>query len=149
MTTPRLLFVLALSLSGCASHAAPEPPPPSAPTLATPPVPGGLDALLHPPSLILDHQAALALTPAQVASMQAEMQATQHALVEHEWRLRAAREQLEEVLAAPDIDEALALERAGAVADVEREIELAHLRLLVRLENTLTREQEARLDGLR
>jgi Spy/CpxP family protein refolding chaperone len=149
MTTPRLFFVLALSLSGCASQAAPEPMPPIAPPLVTPPVPAGLDALLHPPALILDHQAALALTPEQVTSMQAEMQRTQSELVELEWRLGAAREQLGEVLSAPEVDEALALERAGAVADVEREIELAHLRLLVRLENQLTSEQEARLDGLR
>lgn len=41
------------------------------------------------------------------------------------------------------------MQTAAQVADDERAIKLAHLRLLVRIKNALTAEQQRALDGLR
>lgn len=133
--------LLSLLLVGCASREAEAPQM----TVQT----GDVQDHLYPAELVLDHQEAISLTEAQRESIRTSLQESQREIVDTEIELRARRETLSTLLAATTVDEAAALEAATRVADSERAIKLTHFRLLVRIKNQLTAEQQRTLDGLR
>ncbi|MCC7539595.1 MAG: hypothetical protein IT379_25460 [Deltaproteobacteria bacterium] len=104
---------------------------------------------LYTAEAVMDHQSALALTPAQTSAIQQDLRASQAALLDLDWQLRGAEEQLRSTLAAEPIDEQRAARDAEAVARLEGSVKVAHLRLLVRIRNALTPTQRATLDALR
>jgi Spy/CpxP family protein refolding chaperone len=108
-----------------------------------------VESALYPTELVMDHQAALGLTDAQASAIREELQRTQRELVDAEWELRREREALASELAHPRVDEEAALAAAEQVIAREGAIKRLHLRLLVRIKNQLTAEQQARLDELR
>jgi Spy/CpxP family protein refolding chaperone len=138
------LVCLCLLVTGCAAQEAA----PVAETAAQQP-PSSVEDRLYPAELVMDHQDAIALTDPQREAIRAALQETQRELVDQEMQLRREREALANVLGNPTVDEPTALEAATRVADSERGIKLTHFRLLVRIKNELTAEQQQRLDSLR
>jgi len=146
--------VLAVSgvLAACAAErgvSTPEPPPRATPATGDRAGLGPVERELYPAELVMDHQAELGLDAAQIAAMQSELDQAQRDLGRNEWELRAAKEALVRTLAAPRVDEAAATAATERVTRVEGTIKVAHLRLLVRIKNLLTADQQRRLDALR
>src|SRR5262245_65262342 len=101
------------------------------------------------PSLVMEHQRDIGLTPEQRDAITKEMTATHQKVLQLRWGLEEKSEALQKLLAADKIDEKAALARAGEVMDIEREMKQAHLTLLIRLKNQLTPEQQQKLAALR
>lgn len=140
-------LLVAIVLTGCAQTSAPEEEPSSLELTA--PTRTEVESELYSTELVMDHQAAIGLTEEQRSAIRAELQETQRELVDAEIELRARREALVRVLSRPHVDETSAMEAASQVADGERAIKLAHMRLLIRIKNHLTEEQQRALDRLR
>jgi Spy/CpxP family protein refolding chaperone len=142
MTCRAVLIVLALALA-LPSHA--EGPSAPAPSPAADPIGGKL----FPPELVMEHQAELGIDDRQREAILKELERAQAQFPRLQWQLQAASQQLSRLLDAPQVDEAKALAQAGEVMKLETEIKRAHLTLLIRIRNTLTEAQRAKLQALR
>ena len=126
-----MLFLLALLL--------PPPGPPEDP----------IGAKLYPPELIMAHQQELGIDDKQREAIVKEVQALQNRVVEIQWQMQAAVEELVKQLDAPRVDETKALAQADKVMGFERDVKRAHLGMLIRIRNLLTDAQRAKLAALR
>jgi len=108
-----------------------------------------IQARLFPPDLIMRHQAELGIDDQQRAALSKEVADFQSRIVEVQWRLNAAREELAHLLDAPRIDEHSALAQADKVMMLEREVKRNHLGLLIRIRNLLTEDQRTQASRLR
>jgi Spy/CpxP family protein refolding chaperone len=104
---------------------------------------------LFPPELIMAHQSEIGLQDAQRTSITSEIQKAQARFVEIQWRMSAEAEHLEKLLEPPVADEARVLEQIDRTLAVEREIKRVQVALLIRIKNTLTASQQAKLAELR
>jgi Spy/CpxP family protein refolding chaperone len=105
--------------------------------------------LLFSPDLILARQNAIGLTDAQRNYLHGEMAKSQARFTEMQWQLQSAIEALTALLKQPKADEAQVVSQTEKVLAAEREIKLAQIALLVRIKNSLTPEQQRRLQTLR
>src|SRR4030081_287012 len=109
MSTRSLVLTVALGLISGASHAQ---EPTQKPTRAQPGQPSGADPVgskLFPPELIMGHQAELGIEEAQRTAILKEIEKTQAQVLQLQWQMQAAMEQLAKALDVPKIDEAKAL----------------------------------------
>jgi Spy/CpxP family protein refolding chaperone len=82
-------------------------------------------------------------------AIQKQMEEAQKNFVSLQWDVERDSEQLATLLAADRIDEAAALRQAEQVMSAEERLKKAHLTLLIRIKNTLTPAQQAKLRQLR
>jgi len=118
----------------------------------TPPAREPLSALesrLFPAELVMEHQAAIALLPAQQETISRELARTQTELVKLQWELQTEKDKLVKVLDDAKVDEARSRQAADALMKAENAIKAAHLGLLVRIKNVLTPAQQQKLRALR
>ena len=108
-----------------------------------------LGAYFFSPELIMTHQSELGLQDSQRAAMTSEIQKAQARFVELQWKMSAETERLKTLLGPPVVDEAKVLEQIDRTLAVEREIKRIQVTLLVRIKNTLTPSQQAKLAELR
>jgi Spy/CpxP family protein refolding chaperone len=101
-----------------------------------------------PPELIMDNQKEVGITADQRKKLIAEIQAAQSRMVELQFEIKAQHELLADIVKKPAIDEAKAMAQVDKVMALENEIKKNHLRLLVRIKNNLTAEQQAKLRDL-
>ena len=106
-------------------------------------------AHLFPPELIMTHQRELGLQDAQRTAIVNELQQSQAGFVQLQWKMSAESEQLQTLLRPATVNEALVLAQIDRVLAVEREIKRAQVGLLIRIKNTLSGEQQAKLAELR
>ncbi|MBX3193219.1 MAG: hypothetical protein KF819_39915 [Labilithrix sp.] len=162
-----LLVSLSLACFACAQREAPlpgdsvsadgavslSPPPiPIAPVAAAPASKserGPIERRLYPAELVMEHQGALALTPAQREAIDREASRAQSDFLKLQWELDAEKEKLVKLLDADKVDEAKSRESAAKLMRHENAIKAAHLEMLVRIKNVLTSEQQAKLRALR
>jgi Spy/CpxP family protein refolding chaperone len=104
---------------------------------------------LFPPELVMKYQQKIALRPEQRTAITAAIQQVQSKIVEHQWRMQEEAQRLGELLQATPVNESVVLAQVDRVLGIERDVKRAHMTLLVRIKNTLTREQQAMLKGLR
>ena len=104
---------------------------------------------LFPPELVMQHQGELGITDAQRATLTSAVQQAQSKVVETQFKLSAEGEKLGRLLMNASIDEGLALEQVDRILSMERDMKRAQMGLLVRIKNTLTPGQQARLMQLR
>jgi Spy/CpxP family protein refolding chaperone len=78
-----------------------------------------------------------------------EIQGLQTRVVDLQWQMQAAVEELLKLLDTPRIDEARALAQAEKVMGIERDVKKLHLGTLIRIRNLLTDAQRAKLAALR
>ncbi|MBI5482713.1 MAG: periplasmic heavy metal sensor [Deltaproteobacteria bacterium] len=116
-----------------------------------PPGPGEdlIARVLFPPEMIMHHQAELGIDEKQRAAIIKEVEKAQGQILQLQWKLQAAAEQLVKLLEAPRIDEAKALEQSDKVMAFERQVKRTHLGLLIRIKNLLTDAQRAKLTEIR
>ncbi len=128
------------------------PLPPLPPVPPVPPLPRGGDALeakLFPPELVMDHQKDLGLDAKQRNAIADEVARAQGDIVRSQFKLRAATEELSELLDALSLDEKKVLAKADEVMDQEREVKRANLAMLVRVKNLLSAEQRKKMEEIR
>jgi Spy/CpxP family protein refolding chaperone len=158
MSTRSLVLIVALGFLGDVSRA--EEPKPTRPQSGSVPQgfhikriqPSGTDPVgskLFPPELIMGHQEELGIEDAQRTAILQEIEKTQGHVLQLQWQMQAAMEQLAKSLDVPKIDEAKALSQADRLMGIERDVKRTHLGILIRIRNLLTDSQRARLTELR
>lgn len=104
---------------------------------------------LFPPELVMQHQGEIGLQDAQRATLQSAIQQAQTKFVDVQWKLSAEGEKLGRLLQAAAPDETQVLEQVDRILGLEREMKRAQVALMVRIKNTLTPAQQAKLRELR
>ena len=113
---------------------------------------GGEDPLarfLFPPELVMSHQQAIGLSEQQRNTIQQQLQQAQAKFTSLQWRMSANAEKLMNLLQASPVDEARALAQVDEVLNTERDVKKTQISLLIRIKNTLTPEQQAKLSEMR
>jgi len=102
-----------------------------------------------PPELIMQHQQLIALREEQKALIAAEIQKAQARFTELQWQLASEVEAMAAIVKQERVDEGQTLAQLDKILNLEREIKRAHFTLIVRLKNSLTLEQQTRLQELK
>ncbi len=159
-----ILALLFVSLTACARSAPPlpgdsvaadgavtlSPPRFSTTSRAAAPEPlGPIESRLFPAELVMEHQAELALEPAQRDAITKEVTTAQQELVKLQFELGAKKDDLVQVLEGAKVDEPKAKAKAAELMDRENKIKAVHLAMLVRIKNVLTPAQQDKLRAAR
>jgi Spy/CpxP family protein refolding chaperone len=104
---------------------------------------------LFPPELVMHHQVEINLTDAQRQALSQSIQQAQTKMLDTQWKLSGEAQKLVRVLQGAMVDEAQALEQVDRILTLEREVKRAQMGLMVKIKNTLTPAQQARLQALR
>ena len=104
---------------------------------------------LFDPQLVLRHAQVIGLTPAQRRTILDELKATQTALAPLQANMMEPALDLIELLGQTRVDEAKVVAKMDQVLEIENEVKKKQAALLVRIKNTLSPEQQARLRELR
>jgi Spy/CpxP family protein refolding chaperone len=133
----RLGLVLALTMAAASASAAQGAPEP--------------DFARHvfPPELVMKYQQKIGLRPEQRAAITEAIQQAQSKMIEQQWRMQDEAQKLGDLLQATPVNESAVLGQVDRVLGIERDVKRAQMALLVRIKNTLTREQQGMLKGLR
>ena len=94
------------------------------------------------------HQADIGLSSNQRKAISEAMSASYARVVEAQWSIQAATEQLRSLIDGTQVDESAALAQIDRVMEAERQLKRSHFALLIRVKNQLTPEQQARLREL-
>ena len=137
-----LAFVLsAASLAAQGSPPGQRPPGPG-------PGPDDFGRNFFPPELVMQHQSEIGLQDAQRATLTSAIQQTQGKFMDVQWKLSAEGEKMRRLLQGTQVDEAQVLEEVDRILALEREIKRTQISLMVRIKNTLSPEQQAKLSKL-
>ncbi len=121
----------------------------AATTLAQQPADDPIARQLFPPELLMGHQEEIGLQEKQRATIRSEVVKLQGKVVDLQWQLSEEAQKMATLLRASPIDEARVLDAADKVMSLERDVKKMHLSMLVRIKNTLTPEQIAKLQEIR
>jgi Spy/CpxP family protein refolding chaperone len=114
--------------------------------------PGGPDDFgrnFFPPELVMQHQSEIGLQDAQRAALTSAVQQAQGKFMDVQWKLSAEGEKMGKLLQPTQVDEAQVLEEVDRILALEREMKRAQIGLMVRIKNTLTPAQQAKLLEIR
>ena len=146
MSVSILAFALVLSAATLSAQGAP--PGQRAPM----PGPGGPDDFgrnFFPPELVMQHQSEIGLQDAQRAALTSAVQQAQGKFMDVQWKLSAEGEKMGRLLQPAQVDETQVLEEVDRILVLEREMKRAQIGLMVRIKNTLTPAQQAKLVEIR
>jgi len=104
---------------------------------------------LIPPELVMSQSEQLGLNEKQRAAIKGEIQKMQAKFVDVQWDLQEQTSRMVQLLQQTPVDETKVLEQADKIMGLEREIKRSHLAMLVRIKNTLTAEQIAKIEAVR
>jgi Spy/CpxP family protein refolding chaperone len=116
------------------------------------PGPGGPDDFgrnFFPPELVMQHQSEIGLQDAQRAALTSAVQQAQGKFMDVQWKLSAEGEKMGKLLQPAQVDETQVLEEVDRILALEREMKRAQIGLMVRIKNTLTPAQQAKLMEIR
>ena len=138
-----LAFAFVLSAASLAAQGAPPPG-------QRGPGPGADDwgRNFFPPELVMRWQSEIGLQDAQRTSLTSALQQAQAKFMDLQWKLSAEGEKMGRLLQGTRVDEAQVLEEVDRILALEREIKRTQISLMVRIKNTLTAEQQAKLSKL-
>lgn len=104
-----------------------------------------LDQHLFEPELVMEHQKAIGLTENQKTVIIQEIQAAQAEFTKWQWELRTATDELKEMIASQKVDESRTIRQLEKILELERNIKQIQMRLMIRIKNQLTQEQQEKL----
>jgi Spy/CpxP family protein refolding chaperone len=112
---------------------------------------GAVESRLFSPETVMQRQGELGLDERQRATLVAEVDHAESEMRRLRWDLEREREALVKLLDAEPVDERAVGATAKRMTDVEARIKAVNLTMLVRVKNTLTPAQKAKLraDGAR
>ena len=116
------------------------------------PGPGGPDDFgrnFFPPELVMQHQSEIGLQDSQRTALTSAVQQAQAKFMDTQWKLSAEAEKMGRLLQGTQVDEAQVLEEVDRILALEREIKRGQISLMVRIKNTLTPAQQAKLAEIR
>jgi Spy/CpxP family protein refolding chaperone len=142
-----LALAFVLGAANLAAQGAPGPPPMGQRQPAGGPDDWGRN--FFPPELVMQHQSEIGLQDSQRATLTAAIQQAQSKFMDMQWRLSAEGEKMGKLLEGTRVDEAQVLEEVDRILNLEREIKKAQISLMVRIKNTLTPAQQAKLAEIR
>ena len=116
---------------------------------SSPPDNDPIGRYLIPPELVMSQSEQIGLNERQRAAIKSEIQKMQTKFIDAQWDLQEQTGKMTQLLQQSPADETKILEQADKIMALEREIKRAHLALLVRIKNTLTAEQIAKLEAAR
>src|SRR5258708_39346736 len=96
---------------------------------------------LFPPEMIMGQSQKLHLDDKQRATVKAEVQRAQSKFFDLQWELKEASDVMVQLLQQTPVDETAVLQQADKVMGYEREIKKIHLAMLIRIKNSLTKDQ--------
>ena len=102
-----------------------------------------------PPELVMQHQTEIGLQDAQRATLTSAVQQAQAKFMDVQWKLSAEGEKMGRLLQNTQVDETQVLDEVDRILNLEREIKKAQVSLMVRIKNTLTAPQQAKLAEIR
>ncbi len=105
--------------------------------------------VLFAPELVMQNRQRIGLTSDQWSTISGAIREMQREVVDLEWEMLEASQGLIELLEAERVDEAAAMELVSRVLTTENEVKELQLRLLIRIKNALTPEQQDQLRRLR
>jgi Spy/CpxP family protein refolding chaperone len=101
-----------------------------------------------PPELVMRWQSEIGLQDAQRSALSSAIQQAQAKFMDVQWKLSAEGEKMGRLLKGTQVDEAQVLEEVDRILALEREIKRTQISLMVRIKNTLSPEQQAKLSKL-
>ena len=104
---------------------------------------------LFPPELVMQHQSEIGLQDSQRAALTSAVQQAQAKFMDVQWKLSAEGEKMGRLLQGTQVDESQVLDQVDRILNLEREIKKAQISLMVRIKNTLTPAQQAKLAEIR
>lgn len=104
---------------------------------------------LFPPELVMQHQQEIGLTADQRTFIIAEVQKAQARFTELQWQVQHQMETMGSLVSQERVDEQKVLAQLEKVLNLEREIKRTQFALMIRIRNTLTSEQRARLQEIK
>ena len=104
---------------------------------------------LFPPELVIQNQQALGLTDEQKEFFKGELRKAQLRFTELQWQLQDEVEKLASLTKQDHVDEQAVLTQMDRVLAAEREIKRTQISLIIRINNKLTPEQQARLQEMK
>lgn len=113
------------------------------------PPPDPLAENFFPPELVMQHQQAIGLSEDQRALLKTEIRKAQTRFTELQWQLQDEGEKILSLVKQERIDEQKVLAELDKILGVEREIKRAQISLAVKIKNSLTPEQQARLQDIK
>jgi len=102
-----------------------------------------------PPELVMQHQTEIGLQDSQRTALTSAVQQAQGKFMEVQWKLSAEGEKMGRLLQGTQVDETQVLEEVDRILTLEREIKKGQISLMVRIKNTLTAAQQAKLAEIR
>ena len=102
-----------------------------------------------PPELVMQHQTEIGLQDSQRTALTSAVQQAQGKFMEVQWKLSAEGEKMSRLLQGTQVDETQVLEEVDRILTLEREIKKGQISLMVRIKNTLTAAQQAKLAEIR
>ena len=109
----------------------------------------GLDADLFRPDLVIKHQQEIDLTPEQSRAILKAAQEAQSQILEQQWALAPALQEMRAELKKTRVDEEIVLSHLRAITEKEARVKEIQVRLMIRVKNLLTPEQQDRLRPIR
>ena len=97
----------------------------------------------------MQHQTEIGLQDSQRAALTSAIQRAQTKFMDTQWKLAAEGEKMGRLLQGPQVDETAVLDEVDRILNLEREIKRAQVGLMVRIKNTLTPQQQAKLAEFR
>jgi Spy/CpxP family protein refolding chaperone len=97
----------------------------------------------------MQHQGEIGLQDAQRAALTSAVQQAQGKFMDVQWKLSAEAEKMGRLLQPAQVDETQVLEEVDRILALEREMKRTQIGLMVRIKNTLTAAQQAKLIEIR
>ena len=97
----------------------------------------------------MQHQSEIGLQDSQRAALASAIQQAQGKFTDVQWKLSAEREKMGRLLQPAQVDETQVLEEVDRILALEREMKRTQISLMVRIKNTLTPAQQAKLAEIR
>lgn len=125
--------------------------PPTGPAMSQRGGPQGdpIGEFFFPPELVMQNQQALGLTEEQKATIKEAIQKSMMQFTDLQWQQSAETEILNSMFREDRPDEAKTLAQFDKLLKIESEIKRLHMGAMIRIKNTLTVEQQAKLRELR
>ena len=140
-----LAFAFALSAASLAAQGPPAGQRPPGP----PPGQEDWGRNFFPPELVMQHQAEIGLQDTQRTALTSAVQQAQAKFMDMQWKLSAEGEKMGRLLQGAQVDETQVLEEVDRILALERELKKTQISLMVRIKNTLTAAQQAKLSEIR
>jgi len=103
---------------------------------------------LYPPDRVMSHAMEIGLEDAQKTSIKIEVQKAQSKFLDLQFEMQGESEKMVRLLQEKPVNETSVLAEVDRILGLEKEIKKAQISLLVRIKNTLTPAQQAKLSDL-